>query len=148
MRATVSSELRSVTVVPHQAVLGVEHDANMRTVEWTVPRQFDGVDMGGFRLQVHYINADGEGGCSEARDVQVGELRLSFTWRVPAHALAKAGNVEAAFVARDMDGLQIRSEYKSAPASFSVLKRMAEQDPRGDQLVDVDGNIVVVRMVD
>lgn len=146
MRITVNGELRHLSIKPQSAVLGVEGDAWMRTIEWRVPRFYDNEDLQEYRLQVHYENPAGEGGCSEAQNISIGEESIDFTWHVPPTALAKAGNTKVSFVARIVDGLVVRREYKSVPGVLHVLERMPEQDPRGDQLVDADENILVVRL--
>ena len=132
---------RKLSVGPPGAVLGVEGDVGSKEVAWDVPRRCGDVDVSELRLQVHYVNADGDGDCSEAQGLEVGDDRMKFTWRVPPLALAKAGRVEAAFVARGED-----CEYKSAKGQFEVLGRLPEQDPAGAALVDHDGNVVVVQV--
>ena len=138
-RVRISESLRVADVPPSERVLGCVGDRNVRVVEIELPRYCDGTDMDGMRVQVMYANADGTGDYSELTEVEAGETSIVGRWQVPRLAFAAAGAVVAG-VRLTGDG----REFNSERFGF-VVRPSAFYEPHGDELIDGDGNVVVVR---
>lgn len=135
----VYAQNRAMHVSALDRVIGCVGDANVRLVRFGVPRYSDGVDMGGWTVEVHYVTADGTSDYTAVVDAQPGEDAITFTWRVPMLACKKAGEVTAS-----VKLLGDNREWNSGIGTFRVVESY-DNDPQGAQLVDSAGEVVVVR---
>ncbi len=133
---------RAVVVPTSDYTIGCVGDANVRFVRWRVPRFSDGVDMGGWTVEVHYVAADGTSDYTAVDDAVTEDDAVTFTWRVPMRACSTAGTVTAS--AKLTGG---NREWNSGIGSFRVVESY-DNDPQGHRLVDSAGDVVTVRTED
>lgn len=119
----IDNDLRIITPPEGVPVLGVEHDANVHRIWFSLPRMYGDVDLSTFEVRVNYRNANRETDMYVVTDANASEDHIEFSWLVGRHALQYKGKVQFIVCLRRMtaDG-EIEQELNTTLAELPVLE--------------------------
>lgn len=112
-----------VIVIPATIrILGVEHDDDVKRLQFKTSRYYGEFDLSTFNIQINFENANGVGDIYSVTDVTVEEDTIAFTWLVDRVAFEYAGNVKFSISMQKYtsDG-EIESALNTAIATLPVL---------------------------
>ena len=142
----ISEDLRKMTIPVTEKVLGCVGDRNVRHVYFKMPRYCDDIDLSDCRIQVHYTNAGGIEDYYEVSSKEFDEKTLIFAWLVGRVACASEGEVVVNIKLRSYDESSVSKEFNSGIGRFRV-KPAFTHDPYGTNLIDDDGDLIMVMLV-
>lgn len=120
---TIDSSLRTITIPDKICNLGVETDANVQRLRFTMPRYYDTVDLDGFAIRINYQNAKGEGDVYAVTDAETTADSITFSWLVGPHAMACKGKVKFIVCLKKLDAAgNVTQAYHTTVASLPVLE--------------------------
>lgn len=120
---TIDNDLRTITIPERIKNLGVETDANVKRLRFSMPRIYDDVDLSGFAIRINYQNAKGEGDVYPVTDAEPTAESITFSWLVGPHALAYKGNVRFIVCLKKVDHAgNVSQAYHTTLASLPVLE--------------------------
>lgn len=120
---TIDSDLRTITIPEKICNLGVEADANVKRLRFSMPRSYDGVDLSGFSIRINYQNAKGDGDVYPVTDAEPSAESITFSWLVGPHALACKGKVKFIVCLKKLDEAgKVTQAYHTTVASLPVLE--------------------------
>lgn len=119
----IDNDLRIITPPEGAPVLGVEHDANVNRLQFSMPRMYGEFDLSTFEARVNYRNANKELDAYIVTDANASEDHIEFSWLVGRHALQYKGKVQFIVCLRRMtaDG-EILQELNTTLAELPVLE--------------------------
>lgn len=120
---TIDSTLRTITIPEKICNLGVETDANVQRLRFSMPRYYDTVDLADFSVRINYQNAKGEGDVYAVTDTEAAADTITFSWLVGPNALACTGKVKFIVCLKKLtaDGT-VAQAYHTTVASLPVLE--------------------------
>ena len=118
----IDNDLRTIRIPEDIRILGVESDANVRRLDFIMPRMYHDVDLSTFVIKINYSNANSEGDIYPVKDASVNGQYISFSWLVGRSALRYRGNVKFIVCLKEYDGDVIAKEFNTTPATLSVLE--------------------------
>ena len=117
---TISPDFRTIQV-PTGLILAVEGDQNVLTVNFTMARYYNGIDLSEYALKINYINAGGCGDIYLITDPEVQEEQILFNWTIGQNAAAYRGRLTFALEATKTDEAgTVTNELHTMPASIRV----------------------------
>lgn len=120
---TIDSNLRTITIPEKICNLGVETDANVQRLHFSMPRYYDTVDLSDFSVRINYQNAKGEGDVYAVTDTEATTENITFSWLVGPHALACKGKVKFIVCLKKVDEAgNVTQAYHTTVASLPVLE--------------------------
>lgn len=120
---TIDSSLRTITVPEKIRNLGVERDANVQRLRFSMPRHYGTVDLSDFSVRINYQNAKGEGDVYAVTDTVATTENITFSWEVGPHALACQGKVKFIVCLKKLDEAgNVSQAFHTTVASLPVLE--------------------------
>lgn len=117
---TISPDFRTIQV-PTGLILAVEGDQNVLTVNFTMARYYNGIDLSEYALKINYINAGGCGDIYLITDPEVQEEQILFNWTIGQNAAAYRGRLTFALEATKTDEAgTVTNELHTMPASVRI----------------------------
>lgn len=115
---------RKINIPNTITTLGVEHDDDVKRLNFRMPKMYGDVDMSTFNIRINYMNAANEGDIYVVTDKQVDGDIITFSWRVGPHAFTAKGNVNfiACFKGTDPSDVSNLRELNTTVASLPVLE--------------------------
>lgn len=120
---TIDSTLRTITIPEKICNLGVETDANVQRLRFSMPRYYETVDLSDFSVRINYQNAKGEGDVYAVTDAEATVENITFSWLVGPHALSCKGKVKFIVCLKKLDEAgNVSQAYHTTVASLPVLE--------------------------
>lgn len=127
----IDNYLRTIKIPKSITNLGVEHDDEVLTLNFKMPRYLDDTDLSGFAIRINYINANGDSDAYTVNDNKklVTSSHILFSWLVGPTATAYKGETRFIVCMKTLDSNgYIDREYNTTIASLPVLEGL-EVDP-------------------
>lgn len=120
---TIDSNLRTIAIPEKICNLGVEMDANVKRLHFSMPRYYGTVDLSDFSVRINYQNAKGKGDVYPVTDTEATTENITFSWQVGPHALACKGKVKFIVCLKKLDEAgNVSNAYHTTVASLPVLE--------------------------
>lgn len=132
-------ENRNITV--NSAQVDVTQENNGQIVPFEMPRFYDGIDLMGMTIQIHYMNASNEENYAAPINVTFNDTKIRFGWLLSDNATAKDGTLAFELMASGAVTIPNSSTTKSylwrsrPNGKLNVIKSLAGKkmtDPTGD----------------
>ncbi len=139
----IDNYLRSIQIPKRITNLGVEHDDDVLTLNFKMPRYLDDIDLSNFSIRINYINANGDSDAYTINDSNktVAADFIKFSWLVGPTATAYQGTTKFNVCMKTMktvDGQQvIDKEYNTTIASLPVLEGLEVDESVVTQYSDI-----------
>lgn len=139
----IDNYLRVIQIPKRITNLGVEHDGEVLTLNFKMPRYLDDTDLSNFAIRINYINANGDSDAFTVNDNKktVTTEHILFSWLVGPTATAYKGETKFNVCMKTMktvDGQHvIDKEYNTTVASLPVLEGLEVDDTIVQQYSDI-----------
>lgn len=122
----VNRTIEGVQLLSDAAVQG---DAHSRALSFSMPREFDGIDLASKSIAVKFVNASGHGDKAEAENVVTSAEQITFDWILNDFVATTQGRVEFSV---EVSGYENSRFYcwNTKPAALTIERGL-----------DVDGEI-------
>lgn len=127
----IDNYLRTIKIPKSITNLGVEHDDEVLTLNFKMPRYLDDTDLSDFAIRINYINANGDSDAYTVNDNKklVTSSHILFSWLVGPTATAYKGETRFIVCMKTLNSNgYIDREYNTTIASLPVLEGL-EVDP-------------------
>lgn len=144
MSLQISNDFRTIAIPDDITFLGVEGDKNVKTLDFTMPSQADGIDLSGYDITINFKNIErGRVRKSEGSYViaaaAVLDGTISFSWQIEERACRYHGDTWFSVSLKNGGSNTFNTQWVSLP----VLKKQACRYPSEDVL---DGEILNLDM--
>jgi hypothetical protein len=139
----IDNYLRQIKIPKRITNLGVEHDDDVLTLNFKMPRYLDDIDLSKFAIRINYINANGDSDAYTVDDSKkiVTTDHIRFSWLVGPTATAYKGVTTFIVCMTTMktvdDKLVIDKEYNTTTASLPVLEGLEVDESVVTQYSDI-----------
>ena len=126
----IDSNLRIASIPESFKVLGVEHDKDVRVVQFRMPKLYKNIDLSTFTISVNYQNANGIKDRYLVTDKNVSSDYIEFSWTVGSAATKYKGDTKF-IVCMRMIGTEgiIEKEFNTTLATMTVLEGLEVDNP-------------------
>lgn len=126
----IDSDLRIASIPEQFKILGVEHDKDVRVIQFKLPKMYKDLDLSAFTISVNFLNAKNEKGRYLVTDKSVSGDQICFSWSVGNIAVRYKGNTRFIVCMRltDSDGV-IKKEFNTTLATMTVLEGLEVDEP-------------------
>lgn len=126
----IDSNLRIASIPESFKVLGVEHDKDVRVVQFRMPKLYKNIDLSTFAISVNYQNANGIKDRYLVTDKNVSSDYIEFSWTVGSAATKYKGDTKF-IVCMRMIGTEgiIEKEFNTTLATMTVLEGLEVDNP-------------------
>lgn len=126
----IDSNLRIASIPESFKVLGVEHDKDVRVVQFRMPKLYKNIDLSTFAISVNYQNANGIKDRYLVTDKNVSSDYIEFSWTVGSAATKYKGDTKFIVCMRltGSDGV-IEKEFNTTLATMTVLEGLEVDNP-------------------
>lgn len=130
----IDSDLRIIGIPEQFKVLGVEHDKDVKVIQFRIPKVYKGTDLSAFTISVNYQNARGTKDRYVVTDKKVSGDQIEFSWTVGKTAIEYRGDTRFIVCMRltGSDGI-IQKEFNTTLATMTVLEGLEVDDPAIEQ---------------
>lgn len=128
---------RNLLIPEDLGAFGVMSDEYARTIRFECPRYYKGEDVSGYAFRINYKNADEVEDIYRISDVEVGDYKLTFSWRLSRLATAAPGKIEFALCGIKMSGNKVSQEINSNIATLMVNQGL-EVEQSADMIEKLD----------
>ena len=121
----IDNYLRTINIPKTITNLGVEHDDEVLTLNFKMPRYLDNTDLSTFAIRINYINANGDSDVYTVNDSKkiVGGDFIKFSWLVGPTATAYKGDTKFIVCMKILgDNGYVDKEYNTTIATLPVLE--------------------------
>ena len=118
----VDGDLRTIIIPSSVTNIGVESDDDVLSLDFRMPRMYEGIDLSVFTIRINYLNARGIGDVYEIKDPVIEEETISFAWLVGRNATAYKGKVIFNVCLKDAVDGEVLREFNTTPAELPVLE--------------------------
>lgn len=136
----IDNYLRTIHIPKRITNLGVEHDDDVLTLDFKMPRYLDDTDLSKFAIRINYINANGDSDAYTVNDNKkvVTTDHILFSWLVGPTATAYKGTTKFIVCMKTLksDGT-IDKEYNTTIASLPVLEGLEVDESIVTQYSDI-----------
>lgn len=126
----IDSDLRIIGIPEQFKVLGVEHDKDVKVIQFRIPKVYKGTDLSAFTISVNYQNARGTKDRYVVTDKKVSGDQIEFSWTVGKTAIEYRGDTRFIVCMRltGSDGI-IQKEFNTTLATMTVLEGLEVDNP-------------------
>ncbi len=126
----IDSDLRIASIPEQFKILGVEHDKDVRVIQFKLPKMYKDLDLSAFTISVNFLNAKNEKGRYLVTDKSVSGDQICFSWSVGNIAVRYKGNTRFIVCMRltGSDG-EIQKEFNTTLATMTVLEGLEVDNP-------------------
>lgn len=126
----IDSNLRIASIPEQFKILGVEHDKDVRVIQFKLPKMYKDLDLSAFTISVNFLNAKNEKGRYLVTDKSVSGDQIYFSWPVGNAAVKYKGNTRFIVCMRltGSDG-EIQKEFNTTLATMTVLEGLEVDNP-------------------
>lgn len=126
----IDSDLRIIGIPEQFKVLGVEHDKDVKVIQFRIPKVYKGTDLSAFNISVNYQNARGTKDRYIVTDKKVSGDQIEFSWTVGKTAIEYRGDTRFIVCMRltGSDGI-IQKEFNTTLATMTVLEGLEVDNP-------------------
>ena len=126
----IDSNLRIASIPEQFKILGVEHDKDVRVIQFKLPKMYKDLDLSAFTISVNFLNAKNEKGRYLVTDKSVSGDQICFSWSVGNIAVRYKGNTRFVVCMRltGSDG-EIQKEFNTTLATMTVLEGLEVDNP-------------------
>lgn len=135
----VDNDLRTITIPPEIANIGVESDDNVKRLHFQMPRQYGEFDLSEFDIRINYLAANNTGDIYVVTDKAVSGDNITFSWLVGRSAFAAQGTVRFIVCLKktNQEGA-VEQEYNTTVATLQALEGI---EPSG-QIVEDNPEVI------
>lgn len=126
----IDSDLRIIGIPEQFKVLGVEHDKDVKVIQFRIPKVYKGTDLSAFNISVNYQNARGTKDRYVVTDKKASGDQIEFSWTVGKTAIEYRGDTRFIVCMRltGSDGI-IQKEFNTTLATMTVLEGLEVDNP-------------------
>lgn len=126
----IDSNLRIASIPESFKVLGVEHDKDVRVIQFRIPKLYKNIDLSTFTISVNYQNANGIKDRHLVTNKSVSGDHIEFSWTVGRTATKYKGDTKF-IVCMRLTGAEgvIEKEFNTTLATMTVLEGLEVDDP-------------------
>lgn len=135
----IDNDLRTITIPPEIANIGVESDDNVKRLHFQMPRQYGEFDLSEFDIRINYLAANNTGDIYVVTDKAVSGDNITFSWLVGRSAFTAQGTVRFIVCLKktNQEGV-VEQEYNTTVATLQALEGI---EPAG-QIVEDNPEII------
>lgn len=139
----IDNYLRTIKIPKTITNLGVEHDDEVLTLNFKMPRYLDTTDLSVFSIRINYINANGDSDVYTVNDNNktITDDYIKFSWLVGPTATAYKGSTKFNVCMKTMktvdDKQVIAKEYNTTITGLPVLEGLEVDDSIITQYSDI-----------
>ena len=135
----IDNDLRTITIPPEIANIGVESDDNVKRLHFQMPRQYGEFDLSEFDIRINYLAANNTGDIYVVADKAVSGDNITFSWLVGRSAFTAQGTVRFIVCLKktNQEGV-VEQEYNTTVATLQALEGI---EPSG-QIVEDNPEII------
>ena len=135
----IDNDLRTITIPPEIANIGVESDDNVKRLHFQMPRQYGEFDLSEFDIRINYLAANNTGDIYVVTDKAVSGDNITFSWLVGRSAFTAQGTVRFIVCLKktNQEGV-VEQEYNTTVATLQALEGI---EPSG-QIVEDNPEII------
>lgn len=135
----IDNDLRTITIPPEIANIGVESDDNVKRLHFQMPRQYGEFDLSEFDIRINYLAANNTGDIYVVTDKNVSGDNITFSWLVGRSAFAAQGTVRFIVCLKktNQEGA-VEQEYNTTVATLQALEGI---EPAG-QIVEDNPEVI------
>lgn len=135
----IDNDLRTITIPPEIANIGVESDDNVKRLHFQMPRQYGEFDLSEFDIRINYLAANNTGDIYVVTDKAVSGDNITFSWLVGRSAFAAQGTVRFIVCLKktNQEGA-VEQEYNTTVATLQALEGI---EPSG-QIVEDNPEVI------
>ena len=116
--------LKNITVDSSQ--INLTQEENSQYVPFQMDRYYDGIDLMGMTIQIHYVNASKYEEYCNPINVQYSNTKILFGWLVPSGATAAAGDLTFEITAHGINENGDNYMWRTRPnGKLNVIKSLA-----------------------
>lgn len=118
----ISNDLRTISG-PSDFILGVYNDKNVRTLYFRMPKEYEGIDLSTYKVNINCQSATGETTRYYATDAEVSGDYIYFSWLTDRPVYESAGTVRFNVCLTKADSeAYLTNEFNTTPYSLTVLQ--------------------------
>lgn len=118
----ISNDLRTISG-PSDFVLGVYNDKNVRTLYFRMPKEYEGIDLSTYKVNINCQSATGVTTRYYATDAEVSGDYIYFSWLTDRPVYESAGTVRFNVCLTKADSeAYLTNEFNTTPYSLTVLQ--------------------------
>lgn len=119
----IDNDLRTITIPPEIANIGVESDDNVKRLHFQMPRQYGEFDLSEFDIRINYLAANNTGDIYVVTDKAVSGDNITFSWLVGRSAFTAQGTVRFIVCLKktNQEGV-VEQEYNTTVATLQALE--------------------------
>ena len=135
----IDNDLRTITIPPEIANIGVESDDNVKRLHFQMPRQYGEFDLSEFDIRINYLAANNTGDIYVVTDKAVSGDNITFSWLVGRSAFTAQGSVRFIVCLKktNQEGV-VEQEYNTTVATLQALEGI---EPSG-QIVEDNPEVI------
>lgn len=135
----IDNDLRTITIPPEIANIGVESDDNVKRLHFQMPRQYGEFDLSEFDIRINYLAANNTGDIYVVTDKAVSGDNITFSWLVGRSAFTAQGTVRFIVCLKktNQEGV-VEQEYNTTVATLQALEGI---EPSG-QIVEDNPEVI------
>ena len=135
----IDNDLRTITIPPEIANIGVESDDNVKRLHFQMPRQYGEFDLSEFDIRINYLAANNTGDIYVVTDKAVSGDNITFSWLVGRSAFTAQGAVRFIVCLKktNQEGV-VEQEYNTTVATLQALEGI---EPSG-QIVEDNPEVI------
>ena len=117
--------MKNITMDDSQ--VNLTQESNSQVIPFKMPRYYDGIDLTGMLIQIHYVNKDGNADYSTPINVRYNTEDICFYWLVDAKVTAVEGEVKFEIVANGTNEKGESYVWKTRPnGKLNILKSLGD----------------------
>lgn len=117
--------IKNITMDDSQ--VNLTQESNSQVIPFKMPRYYDGIDLTGMLIQIHYVNKDGNADYSTPINVRYNTEDICFYWLVDAKVTAVEGEVKFEIVANGTNEKGESYVWKTRPnGKLNILKSLGD----------------------
>ncbi|MEQ3619093.1 hypothetical protein [Mediterraneibacter gnavus] len=126
----IDSDLRIIGIPEQFKVLGVEHDKDVKVMQFRIPKVYKGTDLSAFNISINYQNARGAKDRYVVTDKRASGDQIEFSWTVGSTAVKYKGDTRFIVCMRLTDsGGAIEKEFNTTLATMTILEGLEVDNP-------------------
>jgi len=116
-------EMKNITLSPNQ--ISITQESNSQYIPFRINRFYDGYDLTQAKLQIYFVNRQGQYGINFAVDVYYNEDTIKFAWLVDSSATSLDGKLKFEIQGEGVNSKGYKYLWKSQPnTEMNVIKSL------------------------
>ena len=121
--AATMDEMKIITLSPKQ--INITQESNSQYIPFRINRFYDGYDLTKAKLQIYFVNRQGQYGINFAVDVYYNEDTIKFAWLVDSSATSLDGKLKFELQGEGVNSKGYKYLWKSQPnTEMNIIKSL------------------------